>query len=589
MNDNSNEYGLKFKYYSYNKDNDILYIRGISNNYEILENCDNDDNQKEITCNISKGKLESIIISNTNTISLGAMNDNIGAISFNFVSPINIKYEISKKTDINVVIKNLLNDKAASGATFAYETTSRTIPALETTIFTLPFSNMKYGLQCYLKKTEKTKLLLLCTSYQEGEIYLALTEEYIYLEQIHPKYNFIILSEVNDKKVTIKGSGASIYLVYPNTLDLTSGKSLTIRYVYDSTKTSLTNIKLNPDSNIYLQCEDLMDMKKCIVPLSHFEDKATGDFPTNYYVDSLNAYSAFYEINSIAITLPSLATLKIENKDNVNSIKVGQKGIIYLVTDYIDKEDKFPEISLDKLSFVGNFIDINDNTNITKSICKLWKLTHNNIRLICQLNKNFNKEKLTVYLEQTSFMIDGANNEKLGVIVSYRADNIKVKQLNTEMSFLYSEQQEINIIDDKDTYNLIFNQLYRDNRALFLYSNQIKSIILDNCKSENNKLLCTVNKEKLLEILSKSGEVFSVGEKYDNDGIYKFNSVLDIKFNYEVKKEDIKIKIGKLLTNIVSKNEFIAYETNIDNTKAFTTDYFEIETEESNGKNEMLI
>ena len=67
-------------------------------------------------------------------------------------------------------------------------------------------------------------------------------------------------------------------------------------------------------------------------------------------------------------------------------------------------------------------------------------------------------------------------------------------------------------------------------------------------------------------------------------GIYKFNSVLDITITSKISKKEIKLKIEKLLTNKVSKNEFIAYETNIDSTIAFTSDYFYITPVQSNGR-----
>jgi hypothetical protein len=80
----------------------------------------------------------------------------------------------------------------------------------------------------------------------------------------------------------------------------------------------------------------------------------------------------------------------------------------------------------------------------------------------------------------------------------------------------------------------------------------------------------------MLEILSKDGEIYSLAEKIDEEGLYIFNSVSDIIINYQTDRNNIYIKIEKLLTPIVSKNEFIAYETNITDLSSLTTDYFEL-------------
>ena len=58
--------------------------------------------------------------------------------------------------------------------------------------------------------------------------------------------------------------------------------------------------------------------------------------------------------------------------------------------------------------------------------------------------------------------------------------------------------------------------------------------------------------------------------------MYLFSSVFDIIINYQIIQKEIKIKIGQLLTPIISKNEFIAYETNIKDISSLTSNYFNI-------------
>ena len=125
-----------------------------------------------------------------------------------------------------------------------------------------------------------------------------------------------------------------------------------------------------------------------------------------------------------------------------------------------------------------------------------------------------------------------------------------------------------------------------DNRPLYLYKYDIKTVPLDNCKSESNEVTCNVDKDKILEILSYSGEEYYLAEKLD-EGLYIFNSVLNISFNYNYNQQNININIGKLLTPYISKNEFIAYEANTESniTSSLTTDFFELGSETNSKMN----
>ena len=581
LNDNQKEYTLKFNFYSYNKENDILYIKEGDNNYKILDNCEVVTDKKKINCKISKDKIESFITSGNCTLNVGTINDKVGSFLFldYFVTDINIYYEINQKKNVNVNIKKLLSNKATSGGTFAYETEADfEVPNLKTSTFNVEFQyiNNKANANCYLKKSAKTKLLLICSFNGQGEIYLGNMNNYIQQDDMHYQYNFIIHPAFNNEKITIIANSASpLYLAYPEELNLTSGDPLTVRFLYDEEKIAPKKIKLNNVSYTDLECKDLIGMIKCIVPLSHFEDKKTDNYYPDQCTDASNDCGTFYGVDPIKITLPELATLKIEKKENIDSMKIGQKGVIYLVTDFIDNDNK-----LANLKFTGNFDDIDGNNTYTSN-CQLWRLEESkNIRILCQLNENLNKENQEIILKQTSFM-----NNKLGIIVSYRADNLKVKRLDVETSFLYSEKQVLVIKESEDSYSLSFNILHRDNGPLYLYSREYKPLILDSCSNESNKLKCTIKKDKLLDVVSSSEEVFSVGEKYDNDGIYKFKSVLDITIKSEIVKKNIKIKIGQLLTKVVSKNEYIVYDTETEATdiKEITSDYISLTPPNSNG------
>ena len=80
----------------------------------------------------------------------------------------------------------------------------------------------------------------------------------------------------NYEKVYVSNNGIKIKAFYPyNSLDLFFQDNATIYLIIDSPHI-YEKIKLNKDSDYYLECEDLERMKKCLVPLSHFEAKNRG-------------------------------------------------------------------------------------------------------------------------------------------------------------------------------------------------------------------------------------------------------------------------------------------------------------------------
>ena len=574
INDDTEIYELKFKYDSYNKE-DILYLSG--NVYTVLDNCEK--KEKELICKISKEKLKSIIANETERFFLQVMYDVHGIIKFNLSYEINVNYEISQKENIIITITKLLSQVAESSSAIAYETNTNIdiIDNLRSNYFKMKFTHDEQN--CYFKKNNANNILLICIIFGSGDTSLQKIENEIVLNDIHYKYNFVIQPVENNEIIKIGGElGTRIDLVYPEELDLTSEQSLKIRYVIGGSQI-YRNIKLNPDSSSDLDCVDLHDMKICTVPTNHFVNKESGYYYTQH-LNHLNEYSIFYDSNPLKVTLPKWRTnveIGIEDKDNQNIIKIGQKGVLYFVTNFKDEENIFDE----EYSFKGEFTDSYNNKYATD--CLLWKPENENMRIMCQLNDNLPSAEQKVYMTNTSFDY----KEDYIININYMAKDIRVKQLNSEVSFLYSNKKEIDIKDNEDNYKLVFKQLKYDNKPLYLYKNDVKLILLDDCKSENKEVNCNVKKNKILEILSFSGEQYYLVEKLENEGLYIMDSVLTMSFKYSIAQKDINIQIGNLLTPFVSKNEFIAYEVNItpDISDSLITDYFEIGKEKNSKMN----
>ena len=167
-------------------------------------------------------------------------------------------------------------------------------------------------------------------------------------------------------------------------------------------------------------------------------------------------------------------------------------------------------------------------------------------------------------------------NKDINLTVLYEND-LNINQLNSEISFLYSDKQEIYIDYYYSKYYLVFKKKVYNKEPLILYNNDngnVKSIYL-NCSEDTEELRCSISKGELTGILSRDDEIFYLSQLTKSEGILKFENVLNITINfYDVIKNNIYLGITKLLTPNVGLNNYIVFETNITDTEIITTDYF---------------
>ena len=247
-------------------------------------------------------------------------------------------------------------------------------------------------------------------------------------------------------------------------------------------------------------------------------------------------------------------------------INIGQKGVLILETEYDDAESNiFKSSDIESLTrFNGTFSGVDKNYLAN---CRLWKPQNENIRIICKFNENLISGKIK--FEEAKLIYE--NYE----ITLMEEDDIKINQLDSNITVLYSNKQEINITD-KEYYILEFKKEVYNKDSLILYKDKMKNIILD-CDEESELLKCKLSKTKILEILSNSGEKYELYQSIKSEGYLKFNNVFDITINYDNKnKIDIYLNVTKLLTPFADKNTFIIYETNITKIPHIITDNFKI-------------
>ena len=165
--------------------------------------------------------------------------------------------------------------------------------------------------------------------------------------------------------------------------------------------TSAKEMKLNQNSLTELDCRNLNKMKLCYVSKYHFKTHKSGVYYTTH-LNHNNESSIYYESSPINVTLQF--EININREGNERTIDIGDKGIIYLKSDYNDTEDNF-----------FNDDDIEENTKFTINIlfdnkisqnvsCHLWKNTENIVYIFCQLNENLDDGTHAFNMNRTNFI-----------------------------------------------------------------------------------------------------------------------------------------------------------------------------------------
>ena len=180
----------------------------------------------------------------------------------------------------------------------------------------------------------------------------------------------------------------------------------------------------------------------------------------------------------------------------------------------------------------------------------MWKKDDNKISIFCDLNERLKYEKQDIQLNTIYF---NYNNYTIAV---YEKDYISVKRLEYNIPFLYANEQTINIVDEKDNYEIIFK-----------CGNYYE---FDKCEINptTKELICQITKEKLEEIMTEYKSSFKLGSMNDNYGLWEFNYVSNINVNYEKfsnisLKEDLYIGLIKVIELNIEVNGAFYLETNI--------------------------
>ena len=551
--ENDDIYELNFKIDNYN--NESLFLSNIEINY-IKINCSEKNNN--LLCKLEKEKL---LEQNIDKIfKVYYRDEKYGFPELGLILGVRINSNIEKE-NIYVNISSLLQKNIEYNNYIAYESNVTNISNLITNNFLL---NTNKTFNCFFKKSELNNLLILCNLNKTGNYSLGEIKTQIILDDIHIKYNFIILPVKSNEIFNIEGIGSKALFIYPQFIDLYLNDFSTIDIILNSIENIksilLNSFSLDCNNSYYLSSPNF---KRCIIRKEYFKNIYSTQYFYLQYLNINNSSSIFYELSPIQIKLQEYNEifLRINKEYNNNLLKIGKNGTLFLITDYFDLEDRLDSDDIEnKTIFITKIID--ESENEYNAICKLWKESNNKtIYIICNLNETLKYSKQKIKLNDIMFEY---KNFSIKIISN---TYIEVNQVNYSLSFLYSNKQYIHndYSDYKDSHNLNFIIESYNNDILFLYSTNDNYIILDNCiENINRTLSCKILTSKIEEIIIENIEYLYVGAMNDNIGVYRFKSIfpIEIKTHFP-KKLDIYVSLISPLSKIGEVGTPFGFITNV--------------------------
>ena len=418
---------------------------------------------------MSKQKLEEILTLNNEQFRLVAINNKYGIIQLSYTGNITFNYDISNKEEIYVGITKILNNMTDEGTPIAFETNISSIQNLNSYIF-----EDNEG-KCYFKKNKVDPLILLCLYKSGYSSQNKKSENEIVLVNIHYKYNFRIQPYDLNTSIVVSNYETSVYQVYPEELNFVSENFVNMGFIMKDGIYFLNIALFYPDSISYvnipsLNCEKLIGVKICKIPIFHFikQNYKENNISYIYHSSSKNNIKIDYGLPPIKISLPNnIIKIPIAVEENSNTKVVCSNFKIYLITDYDDSNNIFDASNIEeKTSFNTTIrLDTNYEQMLNNINCRLWKSKNRNLIIICQTNFNINVGEdfnAKGHITETTF---NYNDYKVA-IVSDAVLSLYIQ--NKNCSFLYADEQIINVMENDEFYDLNFKMDIYNNESLFL-------------------------------------------------------------------------------------------------------------------------
>jgi len=290
-------------------------------------------------------------------------------------------------------------------------------------------------------------------------------------------------------------------------------------------------------------------------------------------------YAILKELKEISLSITTFYKDEERYENEELNDEIGRKGLVKFI---VEQQYNYQPITINytygkwKAFFQTTILD--ENKKSYKVGCGPWKKEDDIFYIFCELNEVFPKGKYFFQLDEKKFNYSGYE------IKLNHYPNYEITKLDSGKIDLYSPPQTIKVNDNEDIYELKFDILIYNQETIYLKNFFLYDSL--NCQRKRDELICPINKSILEKnnINNMSNDLVKMGIYFLNKKgeFIKFPLISNININYNIKKEDVYVKITKLLTNniiINNGNEYIAYETNVTNIPSVNSEYFSVEIE----------
>ena len=245
---------------------------------------------------------------------------------------------------------------------------------------------------------------------------------------------------------------------------------------------------------------------------------------------------------------------------------VGRKGVLVFLTDYTENEEGlFEKLDNISISFEANIKDGNETEYPVN--CSFHHLIDEPLLVFCELDEQVAQGEYSISID-TSFY----NKFEFEI---HSNGSFYFTKVDDDIPFLYSDFQNLTVKENEESIEIKMKIISYEEQTLLIGNSNGIFEVLDDCETKSNELICLIQKDKLLQIMSGSQQQFSIAYITSNYLLGSLFLVKDITINnYGINKEDLFVGITKLIDDKYDIFKGIVYETNITNISNILMGFF---------------
>ena len=269
--------------------------------------------------------------------------------------------------------------------------------------------------------------------------------------------------------------------------------------------------------------------------------------------------------------------------------KAGVLCSFLIDTNFFNYDNKLDPVDMEKQLFDLELI-LDYETSL-KMRCHFWSKKIPNLKIICRLI-----DKPKYYQYYYGAKIKDSYFSYKDKILGVSSSSLHLDIISTKYPFIYADEQDLDLNDGEDVYILKFRVGVYYDKNLFLRDTNMEDnflIPLDNCLVINDEISCSITKEKIKTFAHRYStlpraylgvESFDLEYRHER---YVYASDIHIKFEDNIRRENVNVEIIKVIDKILGNGYFIVFETNVKNFPIFKSEPFNLNfTHSDTGRSE---